>query len=209
MLKSTLILMTGAALSVAPLTFAATAFAATPKVAPPAAATANANAFSGPAINGVCLLSREAVVANAKVGLVATARLKTLADGVNDELTPERNALQAEAKAIEDSRLTGDALKARQTALAQRVQALQAKATQRQQQLELTRQKVLATISSDAEPVIEVAYKAHGCGVLFNRDAVMAGGQSMDLTTTVVQGLDARITTISFDLEPPPAPARP
>ena len=206
MFKSTLILMTGAALAAAPMAYAAVP-ATTPATAPAPKASASTATFGGPAITGVCLLSREAVVANAKVGKAATARLKTLADGVNSELAPERTAIETEAKAIDDAKLTGDALKTRQNALAQRFQALQLKAQQRQQQIELTRQKVLATVSTDAEPVIEAAYKTHGCGVLFNRDAVMAGGQSMDLTSAVVQALDARITTISFDLEPLPQPA--
>ena len=187
------------------LSLAVFAVAPMANAATPAASAAN---FTGPSVAGICLLSREAVVLNAKVGLAATARLKVLADGVNAELAPEQTAIQTEAKALQDSKLSGDALKTRQQALAQRAQTLQAKAQQRQQQIELTRQKVLGSISTSAQPVIETAYKAHACGVLFSRDAVMAGGQSMDLTAEVVKGLDARMTTLSFDLEPAPqAPA--
>jgi Skp family chaperone for outer membrane proteins len=188
-------------------------FAASPLTyaAPPAspAKPAEADAFSGPALPGICLLSREAVVTNAKVGVAATARLKDLTDGVNAELTPERTAIEAEAKAIQDAKLTGEAQKTRQQALGQRLQALQLKAQQREQQIELTRQKALAVISNDVQPIIEASYKAQGCGVLFNRAAVMAGGQSMDLTPVVVKALDAKKTSLTFDLEPLPQPATP
>ena len=52
------------------------------QTAPPPAA----QPLGGPAIAGVCLLSQQAVLANAKVGLAATARLKQIADAADAEL---------------------------------------------------------------------------------------------------------------------------
>jgi Skp family chaperone for outer membrane proteins len=184
----------------AALTAAAPAFAAT--------AGAPAAAFGGPAVSGVCLLGQEAVFSNAKVGVAATARLRQLAAAAQSELTPERKALEDEAKALDARKasLKPAELQQRQQVLAQRAQAYQAKATQRSQQIEATRAKALRQISEDEQSVVADVYKARGCGVMFSRDAVLAGGTGMDLTPAVVQGLDAKVTTMTFDLEPPATP---
>jgi hypothetical protein len=49
------------------------------------------------------------------------------------------------------------------------------------------------------------AYASHHCGLLLNRDAVLGGNTTNDLTAEVVQGLDRKITTMSFNLEPLPS----
>jgi Skp family chaperone for outer membrane proteins len=171
-------------------------------------AAAPAAIFAGPSIPGVCLLGQEAVFANTKVGLAATARLQQLAQGAGAQIAPERTALEADAKALqaEAAKLKPAELQQRQQALAQRAQAYQAKAAELQQRVEATRAKALQQVSQDEQPVVADVYKAHGCGVLFARSGVLAGGQGMDITPAVVQSLDAKITTITFDLEPAPAP---
>lgn len=167
--------------------------------------------FGGPSIPGVCLLGQEAVFANAKVGKAADARLKQLAEGVQAELASERTALENDAKALEAQRasLKPAELQQRRQALAARAQAFQAKVAERDRQIQATRAKALQEISRDEQPVVAQVYAQHGCGLLLSRDGVLAGGQSMDLTPAVVEGLDAKVTTITFDLEPPaPPPAR-
>jgi Skp family chaperone for outer membrane proteins len=72
-------------------------------------------------------------------------------------------------------------------------------------QIEATRVKALARIAQEAQPVINSVYQSKGCGLLLDRNVVLGGNMSNDLTATVVQGLDAKMTTISFDLEAPPA----
>lgn len=191
---------------------AAVAALAQPAAAQTSAAPAPAaQPLGGPAVPGVCLLSREAVFTNAKVGLAATGRLRELAQTAETELAVDRKPLEDEAKALEAQRasLKPAELQQRQQALGAKLQPVQLKAQQRQQQLELTRQKALAEISEQAQPVIAAVYKARGCGLLFNRDAVMGGNMAGDLTADVVKGLDAKLTTITFDLASlPPATAQ-
>jgi Skp family chaperone for outer membrane proteins len=169
----------------------------------------------GPAVPGVCVLSREAVFANAKVGLVAVARLKALADQAQGALDQERTPLAADAKALEAQRasLTAAQLKPRQDALAVRVADLQRHATLKSREIEATRAKVTGRIATEAQPVIAQVYQARRCGILFSRDAMLGGNPAADLTGDVVKGLDGRITTISFNLETladtPPAVAKP
>ena len=56
--------------------------------------------LGGPAVAGVCLLSQQAVLANAKAGVAASARLKQLADQAQAEVDGERGPIQADAKAL-------------------------------------------------------------------------------------------------------------
>jgi Skp family chaperone for outer membrane proteins len=180
---------------------------------PGAAQTTAAQPLGGPALPGICLLSQQAVLTNAKIGVAATARLKQIADQVNAEVNAARAPLESEAQTLQAQRATlkpAD-FQARQQALASRAQALQQTVSQRQREIEATRQKALARIANEAQPVIAAAYKARGCGLLFDRNSVLGGNMSGDITPAVVQGLDARISTITFDREtlpPQPAPGR-
>jgi len=163
--------------------------------------------LGGPLIQGVCLLSIPAVDSNAQVGKAATARLQELQRAAQAEVNSETAALQADDKALQAQKAT---LKpadydAKVRVLRNRAAALQQKANMRSQQWEITRQKAIVRIHAEMEQVIAPVYKAHNCGLLVDRNSVLGGNMGNDLTKGVVDALDARITTISFDLEPPPA----
>jgi Skp family chaperone for outer membrane proteins len=171
-----------------------------------------ANALGGAPIPGLCLLSQQEVLTRAKVGQAATARLQVLAQQAQNEVTAERGPIETEAKALQAQRATlkpAD-FQDRQKALQGRLQALQQKANVRSREIELTREKALGRIANDAQPVIAAVYKTHGCGLLMDRGSVLGGNMSNDLTGGVIEALDAKITTITFEREalPPPAPAR-
>jgi Skp family chaperone for outer membrane proteins len=159
-------------------------------------------------VAGVCLLSQQAVLANAKVGTAATARLRELAAKVQADLAAQRQPLEADAKALQaqQASLKAADFQARREALAARVNALQEAANLRNREIEATREKALARIAAEAQPVVAQIYKARGCGLLIDRNSVLGGNMSGDLTPAVVQGLDAKLTTLSFDLETLPAP---
>ena len=169
-----------------------------------------AQPLGGPAIPGVCLLSQQAVIANAKVGVAATARLKEITDAADAELVAARTPIAADAKALEAeaSSLKPSDLQAKRQALATRVQALEQTAEQRRREIELTRERALAQIAQDAQPVIAAVYRSHGCGLLVDRTSILGGNMAGDLTVDVVKGLDAKVTTISFERATlPPQPA--
>jgi Skp family chaperone for outer membrane proteins len=174
--------------------------AAVAQTNPPPPVVAN-SPLGGPHIQGVCLLSQVAVLANSKVGLAATARLRMLGQQAQTELGDERKSLDAEMKALDSGKLKPVDKLVKQQALAPRLQALQEKANLRTREIEATRQKALQRITIEEQPVIAAAYKAHGCGLLFDRNTVLAGNFAGDLTADVVKGLDDRMTTITFDRE--------
>jgi Skp family chaperone for outer membrane proteins len=183
------------------------ALAATPalaqQTAPSAAPAPSAGqVLGGVSPPGVCLLSQQAVFANAKVGVAASARIKQLSDQAQAEVNTDRAPIDADQKALDAQTKIKPADKAaKQQALNARLQVLQNKANLLSREIETTRQKALARISTEETPVIGQAYKAHNCGLLFDRNSVLGGNMSGDLTADVVKGLDARITTITFDRE--------
>lgn len=166
--------------------------------------------LGGNPVAGVCLLSREAVFANAKVGLAANARLKQLSDQAKAEIDAQSQPVNAEIQALqaEQAKLTPAQRQAKEQELTPKLKAVQDRAQQRSRELELTRQKAMAEIGGYAQPVIAAAYKAKGCGLLVNRDSVLGGNMANDLTPDVVKGLDAKVATISFDRATLPASAQ-
>jgi Skp family chaperone for outer membrane proteins len=166
-----------------------------------------ADALVGPLVPGVCVLGREAVFANAKVGQAANARLLELSKQAQAEIEAERAPIEADIKALETQKasLTPAQLDERGKPLAARWDGLQRKAGLRSREIEATRAKAFGRIATEAQPVIAQAYASRKCGVLFAREAMLGGNPGADLTAAVVQGLDARITTITFPRETLPA----
>ena len=179
---------------------------ATPTVPP----TAAQGGFGGPVIAGVCLLSRETVFAQSQVGQAAAVRLKQLGQKAQASLDAERHRLETEAKALQTQQasLPPAQIQHRQQQLQARAQALQTEAAQASRELEATRGKAMSLIEQGVQPVVLSVYQAKGCGLLLSRDAVLGGNLTNDLTSAVVQGLDAKMTTITFEREHlPPAAA--
>lgn len=189
-----------AALAVAGLSFAPVTPAQT-------AAASASHTLGGNPVPGVCMLSREAVFAQSKVGQAASERLKQLATQQQSVLENQRKPLDAEIQAFQQkaASLTEAQRQQQGQALQQRMQAYQAQVNQLGERIQLTRGKVMAQIGAQAQPIIASSYASHQCGLLLNRDAVLGGNTSNDLTTEVVRGLDGKISTLNFDLEPAPA----
>lgn len=159
-----------------------------------------AQPLGGPVVPGLCLLSREAIYTNALIGKVATTRLQGFARTAQTEVDAERTPLETEAKALQ-GQADSAAIRTRRETLAQRWQALQAKATHNGREIEATRVKVLERIATEAQPIIAQVYGEKKCGLLFDRGAALGGNFTNDLTADVVRGLDAKIQTISFERE--------
>ncbi|MGC1302780.1 MAG: OmpH family outer membrane protein [Caulobacteraceae bacterium] len=196
--------LTGAGAALALLSGAAAA-----PQAPSTAGSSTQAIVDGPVISGVCVLSPDAVLTASKVGQAANLRLQQLTKDAQDEMAGDRTPLETEARTIESEgkSLSATQLQKRREALAIRVKALQDKAALRSRELEYTRVKVVQQISQQAQPVISSVYKTHSCGLLFRRDGILGGNPTNDLTAEVVRGLDAKMSTITFQREALPASA--
>jgi Skp family chaperone for outer membrane proteins len=185
-----------------------------PAYAQTAPAAPSAQGLGGPLVPGVCLLSREAIFANARVGQAATARLQQLTQEAQAEVEAQRRPIDADLTAFrsEAPRLSAEQRASREAALSARLQPVQTLAAQRSREIEATRGKALERISTEAQPVIADVYRSRNCGLLVDRSSVLGGNLANDLTPAVVQALDARIQTITFNRESlpaAPAPAAP
>ena len=164
------------------------------------AAAQQAQPLGGPVIPGVCLLSREAVFANAAAGKAASARLQDLAAAAQSEIETERQPLEAQLRALE-TQPDNAARRQRAEALASQWQTLQQKAAHASQEIEATRLKAMERIANEAQPAIAQVYAAKACGLLLDRNSALGGNFANDLTADVVQALDARLSTITFERE--------
>lgn len=180
--------------------FAALASHASAQAAPQAAAPQAAAPLGGPVVPGVCLVSREAIFANAAVGKAASARLVELTQAAQGEVDAQRAPLEAEAQALEGQADSAD-IRQRREQLATRWQALQTQAAQVGREIEATRAAAMQRIAGEAQPVIAQVYASKTCGLLFDRNTALGGNFANDLTAEVVAGLDARIQTITFERE--------
>lgn len=204
-------------------TAAATAAALALGLATPAWAQAQAQApaasaapgLGGPVVPGVCFLSREAVLANSKVAVYASERVRQIAAEAQAEVDRQRKPLDDELTALraQSAKLPPDQLRAQQKALADRYAPVQALVEQRKREVEKTRVDAVAAVSAQAQPMIAAAYAQKGCGVLFDRNTVLGGNLANDLTAAVVAALDAKVTQIPIQratvpAAPAAAPAR-
>lgn len=168
-----------------------------------------APALGGTPIPGLCLLSTEAIYANALVGKAATARLQQLATQAQAEIDAERKPIDADIATFrsQEASLTPEQRAQRQAPLAARLQAIEAKAQLRSREIEATRQKARERISTEAQSVIAQVYSQFKCGLVIDRNTVLGGNMANDLTPGVVRGLDAKIQTITFNREVLPTAA--
>ena len=182
---------------------------AAPEPAPPAAPKVQPP-LGGPLIKGVCLLSEDVVLRDAKVSIYANKRLQQLKDQAQAEVNAARAPIDADYKVFQADAPKGQAadIEKRRLAIQARYQTVQEMTDQRNREIEATRVKAVARISVELQPVVAAVYKARGCGLLFNRNAVLGGNLGGDLSDDVVKGLDARLTSFTFDRENLPPPAK-
>ena len=176
----------------------------------PAAAPKAQPSLGGPLIKGVCLLSEDVVLRDAKVSVNANKRLQQLKDQAQAEVNAARAPIDADYKVLQADAPKGAAadIEKRRAAIQARYQTVQEMTDQRNREIEATRVKAVQRISAELQPVVAVVYKAKGCGLLLNRNAVLGGNLGGDLSDDVVKGLDTRITSFTFDRENLPPPAK-
>jgi Skp family chaperone for outer membrane proteins len=161
----------------------------------------------GPPLAGVCVFSSQQAVGTSTVGKYVGTRMQQIISQVNTELTTERTAIDTEAKALDAQKATLDkaTLQNRATNLQNRFNTWQTKAGQRQREVEATEQKAFLRVAQEMDPIIKQAYQTNHCSILFERDNVILANPAMDLTPTVVAGVNAKIQQFAFDREVLPA----
>ena len=192
-------LITAASVAAITLASGGSAFAQ----AKPAAPAAQPTVAHGPALAGTCILSLDGAIGGSTVGKYVQTRLQQIGATVQSELTAEQTAITNEAKALDAQKATLDqsTFDQKAAALQLRANALQRKAQLRDREMQATQQKALGRVGQELEPIIRTVYQQSKCSILFQRDAVVLANPAMDITPSVITGLNAKITQFTFERE--------
>ena len=177
---------------------------------PTAAGAAPRTLAQGPEISGLCIFFQNKGIGSSSVGAAFDTRMQQLRSQAAAELSGEQTALRTDVQAFQTRRasLTQEQQQQQAAPLQQRSEALSQKAQLRNAELEYTFRHQLSKIAQTLDPVIQAVYQERHCSILLNGDSdVMASNTAMDITPAVVQQLNTRITTITFDRETPPTSA--
>lgn len=154
----------------------------------------------GAAIPGVCVFSDEGAVSQSSAGKTINDRMKQLAAQVQAELGPEQTSLDADIKAFKA--LPQDQQQAQGQALQQRVQDFEGKRQQRQRELEATLRKAIGRVDGELEPIVRTVVAGKACGLLLKADsAIYAANPTMDITSAVIEKLNTKLPSVTFDRE--------
>jgi outer membrane protein len=185
-----------AAFGIAAAAYAQTAAPARPAVAAPP---------PGPAIAGVCVFNGDRAFGTSLVGKSVATRLEQLSAAADAELRTERTSLETEKRTLEAQRttptMTQEQLEQRALVFNQRATAFERKAQLRLRELQATEQKQRQRIAQELQPLILQAYAERNCGMMVDRNALLWANPAMDVTDLVIQKLNAKITTLTFERE--------
>ena len=167
---------------------------------------AQAQTSLGGKVAGVCMLSRDQVLAQSKVGQAASERMQQLAQQAGAAVKKARDPLQSDIQQFQQQAqsMQPQQREEKQKQLQQRMAQVQQEAQEYDQRLRITRAQAMSRIGNEIGPLLSGIYKRQGCGVLLDRDSVLGGNEANDLTDDVVKALDAKMSTISFSLAPLP-----
>lgn len=181
------------------------------QAAQPAAPAAQNTQLSnpGPVLPGVCILDNQRAIATSAVGRAVQTRLQQLGQQVTAELQPQQTAITTEAQQLQAqaAALQPAQREQRATALQTRYETFQRLVAQRQEEMQRTEVSALRRIATEMQPVVNTVYGQRGCGLLLERGSIVAANPAMDITDAVIQGLNGRIQTFTFERERLPAQA--
>ncbi|MET4684555.1 OmpH family outer membrane protein [Brevundimonas faecalis] len=161
----------------------------------------------GPVIPGVCVYFNQQAMAQSTAGQALQTRMEQLAQEVQGEITPYATQIQTEAQALQQgaSTIPADQMNQRRQALQQRVQEAQQLEATRDAELRYTLAEQRKKMSEAIEPILVAVYQEKGCGIMVDRESVFIMNPAMDVTSVVVQRLNAALPTLSFNRMPVPA----
>lgn len=155
----------------------------------------------GPPIAGLCAVSVDGVIGGSTVGKYVDQRLQQIAAQVQAELSGEKSGIESEARTLDSQRSTLDqkAFEQRVTALQGRQNALERKAAIREREMQATQQQAVGRVINEMKPLIADAAQQQKCAMVVDRSSVIMVNPAMDLTATVVAGLNGKLTQFAFD----------
>src|SRR5262249_12159251 len=153
-------------------------------------------AVYGPPPPGVCLFSQLDALAKSRAGISVDQQLKQFAQGADAELSAQRNAIMADDRSLaaQKASLAPADYDQGVAPIRRRYAELDRTRTQRDAQLNQTRRYAAEQIMAVLTPSLSEAVTLRKCGVLFDRGVALRFADGMDITPTVIQRMDARLS---------------
>jgi Skp family chaperone for outer membrane proteins len=180
-------------------------------IASGAAAQSQVIAAPGAPLSGVCVYSEEVTLSQSQAGIAANQQLAKLQQSINAELKPTTDALVNDAKALQARKASTPAAQYDQSTadLQRRAQAQDALARTRNDQLVRTRDEAVRQIGVAALPALNAAITGHRCAIVVDKSRVYSVNAAMDITSEVIQKVNASLPTVTLQLAAPQQPAAP
>lgn len=179
-------------------------------------------AFTAPAAvaqgSNVIAIDEVKILRDSKAGKDMATKLSNIETQMNSELTPERNTLQTQGKAL-DAKLAGKtreqinadaALVSELNGYQAKANAFAAKAQRASQEFALTERVALATFNQALEPVLLQVIQEKNAQLVVSKSSVIYSADSIDATALVIQKLDVATPTLAVTRQKiPDQPANP
>jgi outer membrane protein len=179
-------------------------------------------AFTAPAAlaqgSNVIAIDEVKILRDSKAGKDMATKLNNIETQMNGELTPERNTLQTQGKAL-DAKLSGKtreqvnadaALVSELNGYQAKANAFAAKAQRASQEFSLTERVALANFNKALEPVLLQVIQEKNAQMVVSKSSVVYTADSIDATALVIQKLDAATPTLTVTRQKiPDQPANP
>ena len=180
-----------------------------------AAITAPAAVAQG---SNVIAIDEVKILRDSKAGKDMATKLNNIETQMNNELTPERNTLQTQGKAL-DAKLAGKtreqvnadaALVSELNGYQAKANAFAGKAQRASQEFSLTERVALSTFNKALEPVLLQVIQEKNAQLVVSKGAVIYSADTIDATDLVIQKLDVATPTLTVTRQKiPDQPANP
>nr|WP_321362188.1 OmpH family outer membrane protein [uncultured Hyphomonas sp.] len=168
--------------------------------------------------SNVIAIDEVKILRDSKAGKDMATKLQTIETQMNGELTPERNTLQTQGKAL-DAKLAGKtreqvngdaALVSELNAYQAKANAFAAKAKRASQEFSLTERVALSTFNKALEPVLLQVIQEKNADLVVSKSSVVYSADKIDASDLVIQKLDAATPTLTVTRQKiPDQPANP
>lgn len=187
------------------LTLVAVSASAQPKPAAPAPAAV------GPAPAAVVLImDRSSVLSQSAVGKDMGVQMQALFKKMQADFAPEDKQLQTDVQTFQTqaAALTPEARQKKVADIEARRAAFQKKVEARQAAVQMGAVNARGQIEKAISPILEAVMRERGANLLVDRGLVVIGSPSLDVTSLVIQRLNAALPKVTITpVAPPAAPA--
>lgn len=161
-----------------------------------------ASAQSAPALQGIILVDRNAIMNESAAGQEIVRQVQDMRKKIEDDLKKKADTLRVQEQqlASQQSLLTQDAFEQKARVLRDQQVALQREADEKSRQLQNGYLTASNTIWQAASPILDALLKEKQATLMLERTAVVKGSVDLDVTAIALQRLNEKLPTVKVTL---------